>query len=346
MIVIADRAGGHDNHFNLLRMLAAGGVMVSHAFPLALGPGAPEPLAFLPGLNLGTVCVFVFFAISGFYITRSFDRSGDTWSFLVARVLRLWPALVVMLTLTLALAAVLTTAPLPEFAVSAAKYFVKNVTMLKEQYGIAGVFTDLPYPEVINGPLWSLYYEVCCYAIVLTAGIAGVFTRSFWAKITTVCLIVVCLALPKPAVLVAFVGLPFAYGAAFYLWRDRVPLGAAAYLIVLAMGAAAWILSDTVAFLPVFQLALTYGILALGFAKGTPCLAYNRLGDYSYGFYIYAFPMQQIAVMNGAVTPAQVLAFAGPTTLCCAVLSWHLVERPAQGLRGMFTRQHSPGELA
>lgn len=223
MTVIADRSGGHDNHFNLLRMLAAAGVMVSHAFPLVLGPGTPEPLAGLPGLNLGTVCVFIFFAISGFYITRSYDRSGTARGFLVARVLRLWPALVVMLTLTLGLAAVLTTAALPEFAFSAAGYFARNVTMVTEQYGIAGVFADLPYPEAINGSLWSLYYEVCCYAIVLVAGVAGGFARPLWAKTVTVCLIAICIALPKPAVLLAFVGLPFAYGAAFYLWRDQVP---------------------------------------------------------------------------------------------------------------------------
>ena len=55
---------GRDNNFNLLRMLAASGVLVSHAYPIALGPGVLEPLErALGGVTLGTVCVYVFFAI-------------------------------------------------------------------------------------------------------------------------------------------------------------------------------------------------------------------------------------------------------------------------------------------
>ena len=78
-----------------------------------------------------------------------------------------------------------------------------------------------------------------------------------------------------------------------------------------------------------FVLALSYGVLWLGLAQMPSLLAYNRLGDYSYGIYIYAFPLQQLAASMGAVTPLSNMAVAFPLTLICAVLSWHLVEKPA-----------------
>jgi peptidoglycan/LPS O-acetylase OafA/YrhL len=50
--------------------------------------------------------------------------------------------------------------------------------------------------------------------------------------------------------------------------------------------------------------------------------------DYSYGLYLYGFPAQQTLVAMGISTPMALLGSALPITLCCAALSWHLVERP------------------
>ena len=61
---------------------------------------------------------------------------------------------------------------------------------------------------------------------------------------------------------------------------------------------------------------------------------YNRLGDYSYGVYIYAFPVQQLAAHSwSGITPFQDMALALPVTLLFALLSWHLLEKPALALR-------------
>ena len=98
---IADRASGRDNNFNLLRILAALGVLVSHAYPISLGAGTPEPLSALLGdVTLGTVSVMIFFSISGFFITRSFAGRTSLARFMQARCLRLFPALIVVLIVT------------------------------------------------------------------------------------------------------------------------------------------------------------------------------------------------------------------------------------------------------
>jgi peptidoglycan/LPS O-acetylase OafA/YrhL len=65
-----------------------------------------------------------------------------------------------------------------------------------------------------------------------------------------------------------------------------------------------------------------------------PILGFNRLGDYSYGVYVFAVPVQQLCVMllepHGAA--ANTLYALGPTMLLAA-LSWHLVEKPSLALR-------------
>ena len=65
--------------------------------------------------------------------------------------------------------------------------------------------------------------------------------------------------------------------------------------------------------------------------------AYNRLGDYSYGLYIYAFPVQQtLAALIPGISIMQMLLGSTVLTLLLAVLSWHLIERRALGLKGRY----------
>src|SRR5450631_2982970 len=91
---IGELARSRDNNFNLLRFVAASAVLLSHCWPLTLGSNEAEPLArIFPGLTLGTSAVIVFFAISGFLVASSWERSRSAWAFLVARILRIYPGL-------------------------------------------------------------------------------------------------------------------------------------------------------------------------------------------------------------------------------------------------------------
>ena len=76
--------------------------------------------------------------------------------------------------------------------------------------------------------------------------------------------------------------------------------------------------------------ALGYSLICLGFLPKGVGLAYNRLGDYSYGTYLYAFPVQQaMAHLVPGATPIGNMLLAFPVTLLFAVLSWHLIEERA-----------------
>jgi peptidoglycan/LPS O-acetylase OafA/YrhL len=83
-------------------------------------------------------------------------------------------------------------------------------------------------------------------------------------------------------------------------------------------------------FYVVFVLSWSYLIFFLGYLRYAPIRIYNRLGDYSYGMYIYAFPCEQIATaLWKGISPLELIAISLPATLCCATLSWHLIESPA-----------------
>lgn len=329
-----DRAAGRDNNFNLIRMIAASGVLVSHAWPITYGGGVVEPLeSELHGITLGTVCVYIFFAISGFFITKSFDRSVGIGRFLLARALRLFPALIVVLCLTVLAGLWLTTAPVDVYLAAVPDYLLRNLTLFRLQYVLPGVFEDNPFGPGINGSLWTLNYEVLCYLGVFLVGIAGLLRapRGFalaFAAVIALCLLAPLLPYQPRLVKLLELGLPFALGAGAYVWRDRIPLGPGPAAVLAALAVAAW-WGPADLFRPVFVLALSYWVFLLGFARVPALLGYNRLGDYSYGMYIYAFPLQQLAAHWGTLWPSHNMALALAMTLPCAVLSWHLVEKPA-----------------
>ncbi|MBC7142537.1 MAG: acyltransferase [Rhodobacteraceae bacterium] len=332
-MTFANVSVGRENNFNLIRMAAASGVLVSHAYPLSLGPDATQPLqVWLDGTTLGSVCVIVFFAVSGFFITKSFDRSGDWRRFVKARAYRLFPALIFVLCLTVLVAGTMvTTADPAPFWVAAFVYLLRNATLAAPLYDLPGVFTANPYGPAINGSLWTLFYEVLCYLAVFLIGIAGrlrpnASLGAFLAVLMVLSVADAVTTLSGRLSNLIDLALPFAIGAAIYLLRDRIPFTP---LIALALATAAALGHGTAAFPLLLRLALSYTALWIGFVRWRPALAYNRLGDYSYGTYIFAFPIQQLLASNGITSPALNMTLALPATYACAVVSWHLIEAPA-----------------
>ena len=60
-------------------------------------------------------------------------------------------------------------------------------------------------------------------------------------------------------------------------------------------------------------------------------------GDYSYGVYIYGFPVQQaINAMAPNHTPLLNAVLSVPCTLVLGVISWHLIEKPCLAFASHF----------
>jgi peptidoglycan/LPS O-acetylase OafA/YrhL len=335
--------GGRDNNLNAIRMIAAAAVLVSHAYPIALGEGQEEPLDALTGASLGYFAVAVFFGISGLLIARSFERRRSMAHFTVARIFRLFPALAVVLLVTVVAGAFVTRLPFAEYVSQMATwtYVPANLSLAFLQYPLPGVFEENPYGPAINGSLWTLFYEVVCYAGVVVAGVLGVLRNRYLALALLMLAGAVYLATPLidpvdgviPAGMMlrfqalASLAFPFILGLVAYVWRDRLILSGwlcvALWLVaVAALGSPFGLLLTT--------MALVYATFFIAFIPKGILLSYNRLGDYSYGIYIYAFPVQQLIMYLAPDTsPAGNMLLAMPPTFLLAVLSWMLVEKRA-----------------
>lgn len=340
MTSLASLATGRDNNLNLIRTLAALAVLVSHAVPIALGKQIPEPLTESLGQTLGFLAVLVFFAISGFLITASYERSSSPLSFALARFLRLMPGLFVSLIfVAFLLGPLVTTLQVADYLAMTDVYtfFIRNLTLFSPDFTLPGIFDDQPFQSVV-GSIWTLRHEVACYAGVFIAGLLG-----FWRNKRRASLLIVVSALawvvlfynkqylPLPLPIFLHLALPFGIGAAFHVWRDRIPMSIFGVALTVAL---AWAAKGSPLYFPTLAFALSYTTFWLAYVPGGPIRAFNRLGDYSYGIYVYAFPIQGWAVWAfGPQTPIENILYSLPPTLLLSILSWHLVEKPAMAAK-------------
>ena len=93
--VLSEYTNNRDNNFNLIRFIAASLVLYTHSYALVIGTGDAEPLRNSIGMTWGSIAVDVFFVISGFLIASSFFERNNIVAFVWARILRIYPALIV-----------------------------------------------------------------------------------------------------------------------------------------------------------------------------------------------------------------------------------------------------------
>lgn len=334
MIFVADRDVGRNNNFNLVRMIAASGVLFSHAWPLALGKATIEPLFTETGYKLGTTCVTIFFAISGFFITKSFENRVSISDFVLARIARIYPALVVVLLLTVFLLGPLfTTLSLQQYFSDRHTwtYLPRNLSLGMMQWQLPGVFTTNPGGDAINGSLWTLIREVSCYGLIALAALMRLTKQSLFPFVLVILALSVLFmqqseggGLLHSSSTLAF---PFALGSAAYIYRRVVPLSA---FLVFGLAFVAVILRSTAFYPLIHAAALSYFALWCGFVRFPVIQIYNRLGDYSYGMYIYAFPVEQATIaIFPSLSPIQLVLMSFPVTLLLSCLSWNWIELPA-----------------
>lgn len=345
MTRLAERTEGRDNNYHLLRMVAALMVLASHSVAVATGDASREPLRLWLGVTPGTIAVDVFFVVSGLLVTQSMERHANAASFARARFLRIWPGLLVALLLTVfALGPWLTSLPVRDYlsAGQTWRYLLTNLTVFyRTAWDLPGLFTANPVPDAVNGSLWTLRHEVRCYAWLLLAWSAARLVPRQPQAFRWVCLVLVAITWSGHAASLTQSTVEssswrlyamFSAGSVAYLFRHQVPLSGPWWLAgVVALGLSTL---DQRAFGYVYSLALPGLVIWLAYAPLGVLTAYNRMGDYSYGTYIYAFPIQQcLALLWPQCGLAGTAGVATVLTLVLAAASWHLVEKPAMALR-------------
>lgn len=344
MMRLADLAQGRDNNCNLIRFLAATAVIFFHCYALT-DRWTDEPLWRLaPELNFGSLGVKAFFVISGFLVTKSWQERGRIAPFAAARALRIYPALVCATAVTIALAAWSSARPLAAFLADpqTLDYAWHTATAFDVRDRLPSAYATNPFPDSVNGSLWTLPVELRLYAALAIAGVAGVLARKrAWAAVVAA-LTALYIVRPEWFPLAhndrttRELALLFAMGSLAYLWRDRIALSVAALLAVVVL--VAWN-PAALARGPLFEPLFTYALLVAAYHPRLRWPAFNRLGDYSYGLYIYSFPIQQTLVrLAPGIEPVTLFALAFTLALALAVVSWHGIEKPALGIKSRFHR--------
>lgn len=319
------------NSLNSLRLLFAVGVIFSHSWPVGGFGHAPS----LGDFDAGSFSVSAFFVASGYLIAGSRERNSLVrYSWL--RFLRIYPAFWVCLLVTSFVFSPIAGMVRGGWGFQQALgYIVSNFTLHIGQWTIGDTLKAAP-ENAWNGSLWTLFFEFGCYVLLGLFLSVDRFRRGHWMllafSVSTAATIVrqlhepnlVSGQLSRWALLIPF----FLAGSLMYRYRDSIrlsaPLFALSVIAVLVTTLAHW--GSALSPLP-----LAYAVLWL--AARTPRIV-ERLGDgsvdISYGTYIYAYPLQQLAVLAGVnrINVVAMITVSVVATLVLATASWFLVEKP------------------
>jgi peptidoglycan/LPS O-acetylase OafA/YrhL len=221
-------------------------------------------------------------------------------------------------------------------------YLIGNGSLLSIHYNLPGVFASNPYPRAVNGSLWTLPFEIGCYIMAATiygiGMLAGAKYRSWLLYLAFAISILLALSAPQltgfrgAGRVTAFAQLAFCFliGMIFV----RTGMSGLRWWHGPALGAVAWLFSATVAYDVIFRVAIAIGALWLAFVPSKLLRRLSAAPDYSFGIYIYAFPIQQLLISQApSLAPPAHAVFAFLLILIPAALSWHFVEKPALRLK-------------
>ena len=331
---IATRFDPHHNSLYALRLVMASLVILSHSW--LLGGFGTEPS--LGGNTLGTWAVIGFFSLSGFLITRSRLSPKSTADFYRDRFLRIYPGflvclLVVAFVLAPIAAKIQSTAYLVRESIT---YVIRDLPLYTPkvwQRDIGATLAENPYPDIWNGPLWTLFWEAICY--IMVGVLVSIVSRRFVPYVMVAIFVVATLA--QLAAVIGVVQWPdrfdtaiplftaFSAGALMFLFAYRIPVGIIP--TVVAVGVLASVIlagaASALAAIPVSFLLLQLGRL-LPFSK------VGSVNDISYGIYIYGWPVQQMLIVLLPDLPVAVFVLLSlAATIPLAAASWFLVEKNA-----------------
>jgi peptidoglycan/LPS O-acetylase OafA/YrhL len=337
-------------------------VLYSHSY--FLGAFGKEPLEhFSQGtLIAGTLAVQAFFVLSGYLITQSWIRNPHLISYLRNRLLRLVPALWACLVVTgLGFSTVLyflqptESMTLPSLWKEGVHYIYSNLISPRAIISTGPYPHQIPWPGDWNGSLWTLFYEAAAYLMIAGLGVLGFLGTKRWLGFSLLLAFITlstCLQLfPSLAsgLLARLYDTPgkqlIVYFAAGACWA-MVPRFTQKYASSL------WNLSTAALLL----LALHLGHheisgpwllppLLLWLAQILPLQNFENWvgGDYSYGLYLYGYPVQQLLASLGFISLGFTFWFLSSfiVTLFFATLSWHLIESPALSLKSSMRKAPS-----
>jgi peptidoglycan/LPS O-acetylase OafA/YrhL len=347
---LATRTKHHDNNFGVLRLLLAYAVILSHAPQMIDGSFRREPLVALgANITLGTLAVDGFFIISGYLIASSYLSSNSLSAFLKSRIARIYPGFIAA-----SLVCIFIVAPLSGAALSPHDWITSLAKLVfLVQPDVPGAFHGIPIPA-LNGSMWTIRNEFRCYLLVALLGACGLLrnrrvilglTGLLFASAIAVFYLrpviapglahkIVFTVIGDPSV--AFIlSAVFMGGVCFRVFRDRIPLNgkiatllAILWLVALLTSPLIEVVTGIVGPYLVFWFALAF--------KSATLQKINNRYDFSYGTYLYAWPIASLIVLayqhRFVLSPAALDVSTIALATAAGALSWYLIEKPALAL--------------
>jgi peptidoglycan/LPS O-acetylase OafA/YrhL len=332
------------NNFDAIRLSMALAVVWSHSFALHQGTEDREPVSLLLNgvYNSGNLAVMVFFMISGFLITQSFIRSRSLWSFMERRVRRIHPGYLVATSIGAFVVVPLYSTIMNMSVMEVAKTLGGNL-LLRNYVPPSNAFTANPVPNAVNGSLWSIPFEFWCYIGVAALSLFGLLTRRWFVVFLLIVVlfgrVVLDLLDKKPGggLVGLVIGWPYLWfailpsfllGMVAYSFQEFIPKSRLLLAVLVLTALSIAHLNHHLAHLLVAP-TLAYGTFYAAFSTSVRVYGAARWGDFSYGTYLYAFPIQQMLFASYGQDfnlPAYIV-LSMALSLFAGVCSWHLVEK-------------------
>lgn len=338
---------GRPTGFDYLRLVLACAIVCFHSAVTCYGERAQDALTAGPARPLIGALLPMFFALSGFLVAGSLERTKTVGMFLGLRAIRIFPALAMeSLIAALIVGPLLTTYPLSAYAADPRfhSYFLNILG--DPHYYLPGVFETNPFSKV-NAQLWTIPFELRCYLVLAVLALLGIGRRRVIALMGAAAFFVyhaTDAVLHHPDRINAVHGtLPgwlfvesFLIGVAIYLYREKLPWSRTWGVLSFGIGLLLLLLpyGEAVAVFP-----LTYATVWLGLTNA-PKHGVLKGADYSYGIFLYGFTIQQTLMhfLPWAHHWWINILLALPCATAVAAFSWYVVEKPALGLRKPLAR--------
>lgn len=310
-------------------------VVMYHAYVLC---GGIDPLSRLmsPHMNTGRLAVGIFFILSGLFVTQSLLKDSRIWAFALRRFCRIMPGLLLCILATTLVAVVFFSeqGAAGLYARATWDYILGNSVLhyLKpdipaSEMVIPGVFGQRS-PAVINGSLWSLYWEAKFYILLAVVGAMAALPTRHWLMGASAVLLILIQTVPGvllgyfwelPLLTLFLCGVLMTTLDRYIVIKGGHVAAVCAFFYLTGWGA------------PAFNLFLLAGAVALWLgAIPLRLSAYLETHDYSFSLFIYHWPvMQMLKTVFPGMSAMALFASTCALLVPVVALSWVYVEKPA-----------------